>query len=57
MDNPLIELVNGSFRDQCLNGLWFLSFEDAHDIIERWHFDYNLFRPNRSLDDITPEEF
>ena len=28
-DNPFIESLNGSFRDECLNTNWFLSLDDA----------------------------
>jgi putative transposase len=56
-DNPFIESFNGSFRDECLNVHWFLSLEDARDKIERWRIDYNQFRPQSSLGDLTPEEF
>lgn len=41
MDNTLIESFNGSFRDKCLDVIWFLSMEDAREKIERWRVDYN----------------
>lgn len=30
-DHPYIELLNGSFRYECLNAHWFLSLEDAKE--------------------------
>ncbi|MGB7295935.1 MAG: integrase core domain-containing protein [Candidatus Aminicenantales bacterium] len=57
MDNSMIESFDGSFRDECLNVNWFLSMEDAQEKIEKWRKDYNEFRPNRSLGDLTPRQF
>ena len=56
-DNPYIESFNGSFRDECLNLHWFLSLDDAREKIEAWRQEYNSFRPQSSLGDLTPEEF
>jgi putative transposase len=55
-DNPFIESFNGSFRDECLNMHWFLSFEDAYEKISTWVIEYNNFRPHSSLNDQTPAE-
>jgi len=33
-DNPYIESVNGSFREECLQAHWFLSLEDVTIKIE-----------------------
>jgi hypothetical protein len=46
MDNAMIELFKGSFRDECLNVNWSLSMEDAQEKIEKWRRDYNEFRPH-----------
>lgn len=56
-DNPYIESFNGKFRDECLSVNWFLSIEDAQEKIEAWRWDYNLFRPHSSLNDLSPQEF
>jgi putative transposase len=56
-DNAFAESFIGSFRDECLNVNWFLSFEDACDKIKEWRRDYNEFRPHSSLDNLTPSEF
>jgi putative transposase len=55
-DNPYIESVNGSFRDECLNVHWFLSLTDAQEKIEHWRQEYNGFRPHSSLQNLTPDE-
>ena len=57
IDNAFAESFIGSFRDECLNVNWFLSFEDAIMKIEQWRKDYNEFRPHSSLDNLTPKEF
>jgi putative transposase len=56
-DNAMIDSVNGSFRDECLNVNWFLSMEDAREKIEKWRRDNNEFRPHSSLGDFTPRQF
>lgn len=56
-DNAFIESFNGSFRDECLNANWFLSFDDARRKIEIWWKDYNEFRPHSALGNKTPNEF
>ena len=48
MDNAMIETLNGSFRDECLNVNW-LSIENAKEKIEMWREDYDEFRPHSSL--------
>jgi putative transposase len=55
-DNPYIESFNGSFREECLNGHWFLSLTDAQEKIEQWRQEYNSFRPHSSLQNLTPDE-
>jgi len=56
-DNPYIESFNGKFRDECLSINWFLNLEDAKEKIEAWKWDYNLFRPHSSLNNLSPQEF
>ena len=56
-DNPFIESFNGSFRVECLNAHWFLSLEDAQQKLDDWKEDYNSFRTQSSLGDITTNEF
>ncbi len=57
IDNAFVESFNGSFRDECLNVNWFLSFEDACVKIEAWRNEYNEFRPHSSLGNLTPADF
>ena len=40
-DNALIESFNGKFRQECLNQHWFLSLDDAQEVISAWREDYN----------------
>ena len=56
-DNAYIESFNGSFRDECLNVHWFLSLDDARHKVENWRQDYNYFRPQSGLNNLTPNEF
>jgi transposase InsO family protein len=56
-DNVLVESFNGSLRDAYLNVHWFLSLEDALEMIECWRLEYNQQRPHSSLNNQTPEEF
>lgn len=55
--NAFIESFNGKFRDECLNGHWFTTLEDARRTIEEWRIDYNEVRPHSSLSNLTPAEF
>jgi transposase InsO family protein len=54
MDNAFIELLNGSFRDECLNVIWLLSIEDEREKIDKWRQDYDELRPHSLLGDLTP---
>ena len=56
-DNAFIESFNGKFRQECLNQHWFLSLDDAQDVIEAWREDYNQHRPHSALGDRSPVEF
>jgi len=57
IENAYIESFNGKLRDECLNDNWFLSLNDAREIIEAWRIDYNRHRPHSSLDNLTPAEY
>jgi len=57
VQNAFVESFNGKFRDECLNQNWFVSLNDARQIIENWRVDYNTVRPHSSLGYPTPEEF
>jgi putative transposase len=56
-ENAFIESFNGRFRDECLNENWFMSLQEARNIIENWRIDYNENRPHGSLGGLTPDEF
>lgn len=55
--NGYIESFNGKFRDECLNDNWFVSLDDARQVVEEWRRDYNEERPHSALDNLTPAEF
>lgn len=57
VENAYIESFNGKFRDECLNENWFMTLEQAREIVEEWRVDYNTERPHSSLEYMTPEEF
>ena len=57
IQNAYVESFNGKFRDECLNEHWFMSLDEAREVIEEWRQDYNAVRPHSSLDDLTPEQF
>lgn len=57
VQNCFVESFNGKFRDECLNQHWFVSLEDARQIIGRWADEYNEEREHSSLAGLTPREF
>jgi putative transposase len=57
VDNRFVESFNGRLREECLNDNWFMSLQNARDIVEKWRLDYNTARPHSSLNDLTPQEF
>jgi len=56
-DNAFIESFNGTVRDECLNGHWFTTLDDAKEKIEAWRQEYNVSRPHRALGEFPPTEF
>jgi putative transposase len=57
VENAYVESFHSRFRDECLNEHYFLSLQEAQDIIETWRAEYNGFRPHSALSYRTPEEF
>lgn len=57
VQNCYVESFNGTFRDECLNEHWFVSLQEARDLIETWRIDYNFNRPHSSLGGRTPNEY
>jgi putative transposase len=53
-DNAYVESFNGHFREECLNQHWFVSLEEARQVIEAWRIEYNTERPHRALGQRTP---
>ena len=56
-ENGFTESLNGKIRDEFLNENWFLSLNEARELMEEWRNDYNNVRPHSSLKYQTPEEF
>jgi len=56
VENAYVESVNGKLRHECLNQNWFLSLQDASQIIEAWTVNYNEVRSRSSLGGMTPKE-
>lgn len=55
--NGSVESFNGRLRDELLNEHAFPTIFHARHAIEAWRIDYNLRRPDTSLDGLTPIEF
>lgn len=57
VQNAYVESFNGTCRNECLNEHWFVSLDEARELIEDWRIDYNDNRPHSSLGGQTPSEF
>jgi len=57
VENAFIESFNGRFRQECLNGNWFVNLDDARVTIEDWRRYYNGQRPHSALNGLSPQEF
>ena len=57
IQNAVVESFHGRLRDECLNEHWFVSLDDARQIVERWRQDYNRLRPHSALSYRSPQEF
>lgn len=55
--NAFVESLNGKFRNECLNQIWFRSIEEAREKIDQWRDHYNNVRPHSSLKYMTPIAF
>lgn len=55
--NAFIESLNGKFRNECLNQLWFKNIEEAREAIDQWRYHYNHERPHSALKYMTPVAF
>jgi len=56
-DNAMMESFNGRLRQECLNGHWLMSLQNARNKVEAWRGFYNEERPHSALDWQTPKEF
>lgn len=55
--NAYVESFNGRLRDECLNEHWFISLDNARELIETWRQEYNYRRPKRGLGGLTPSQY
>ena len=56
-DNGMIESLNGSLRDECLNLHWFGSVEEAQAVLEAWKMDYNTEMSRSSFGYVAPSAY
>ena len=55
--NGLIERLNKTLRQECLNLTWFRSIAQLNEEIQSWSQIYNLRRPHKNLGKMTPEQY
>jgi putative transposase len=55
--NGIIERLNGTVRNECLNLNWFHSLEEINDLLGQWYKAYNFDRPHSCLKYQTPHAF
>lgn len=56
-DNASIESFNARVRQECLSQHYFMSLEEARQVLTTWREDYNNYRPHSALRGRTPAEF
>jgi putative transposase len=56
IQNAFIESFHASFRQECLDGHWFVNMADARQKIEAYGREYNEERPHRSIGKRTPAQ-
>jgi putative transposase len=56
-DNAFAKSFNGRVRQECLNGHWFASIEEARAVLEGWREAYNTDRPHSALGLRSTAEF
>jgi putative transposase len=55
--NGLIERLNKTLRDECLNLHWFSSLEELNNEIQEWAVTYNQIRPHKNLGYLSPMNY
>lgn len=56
-ENARVERFNGTFRRDFLDCYIFTSLREVRAMAEEWTTDYNLHRPHRSLDKLSPIQY
>jgi putative transposase len=52
-----VELLNETFRAECLDAHWFTTLVEAKQVIEAWRGEYDGSHPHSALGERTPNEF
>lgn len=55
--NGLVERLNGTQRNECLNLKYFKTVQEVQHDLDIWWNDYNFDRPHSSLGYLTPQQF
>ena len=56
-NNAHVEAFNSRLRAECLNASWFLSMNDARDLVESWRQDDNTARSHSAFGNLKPRVF
>lgn len=56
-DYRIVESLNGSLRDECLNVTWFTSLAEAQGSLKARRQACNESLPNSALNELTPTEY
>ena len=55
--NGFCESYNGRMRDELLNGELIENALEGQVLVDDWRYEFNAYRPHRSLKMQTPSEF
>lgn len=55
--NGLVERLNGTQRNECLNLKYFKTVQEVQQDLDSWWNDYNFDRPHSALGYLTPQQF
>ena len=55
--NGLIERLNKTVRQECLNLTWFSDLESLNEELQNWSYVYNYLRPHKNLNYRTPDQY
>lgn len=55
--NGIVERLNGTLRNECLNLEWFESLQQLNQKLQEWSMTYNHQRPHSAIKFKTPAQF